>query len=135
MSVTGTTNETALATVSIPAGAMGLNGAIHVVTSWTMTNSANAKTVRARLGGVGGTAFMGVGFTATATFSDIRRIRNQNSASAQVGSAPASSTNAYGSSTSALPTGAIDTGSAQDLVLTGTLANTGETITLTSYEV
>jgi hypothetical protein len=134
-SVTGTTNETALATVTIPAGAMGLNGGVEIRTVWSVTNSANSKTPRIRLGGTSGTQFMAAVFTTTATISDIRSIRNRNSASSQVGSIGASAASSIGSSTVAVVTGSVDTSAAQDLVISGTLANSGETITLEMYEV
>src|SRR5213079_2421852 len=43
-SVTGTLTETVLATIAIPAGAMGVNGAIRVTALWSYTNSADTKT-------------------------------------------------------------------------------------------
>jgi hypothetical protein len=135
VSVTGTTNETALATVAIPAGAMGLNGGLHVYTTWSMTNSANAKTPRVRLGGIAGTAFMAVGFTTAATFTDFRRIRNRNSASSQVASAASASSAAFGATSTSVTTGAVDTSVSQDLVISGLLASAAETLTLESYEV
>lgn len=135
-SVTGTTNETALATVTIPAGAMGLNGAIEIRTVWMFTNSANTKTLRVRLGGIGGTVFLNVAPTTTASSTDTRRIRNRGSAASQVGSAPASQVpGLIGSSSSFITTGTVDTSAAQDLVISGALALGTETITLESYEV
>jgi hypothetical protein len=135
MSVTGTTNETALATVSIPAGSMGTSGGLHVYTTWTMTNSANSKTPRIRLGGIAGTAFMAVGFTTAASFADFRRIKNRGAANSQVAAAPAAASSPFGASSSAVTAGAVDTSAAQDLVISGQLTNTGETLTLESYEV
>jgi hypothetical protein len=49
------TNENILATITIPAGAMGLNGILRVYADYTVTNNANAKTLRVRLSGIGGT--------------------------------------------------------------------------------
>lgn len=132
---TGNTNETTLATVSIPAGAMGTNGGLLIFSSWTTTNSANNKTPRIRLGGIGGTAFMAATYTTVATFSDARRIRNRNSASSQVASTGAATAVPFGGTSSAITTGTIDTSTAQDLVLTAQLGLGSETITLESYEV
>lgn len=134
-SVTGTTNETVLATVAIPAGAMGTNGAIQICATWSITNSSNNKITRVRLGGIGGTAFVGVTLTTTVTFSDIRRVRNRNSASSQVASTSAATTVGAGVTTAAVTTGTVDTSVAQDLVFTGQLASAAETITLEMYEV
>jgi hypothetical protein len=135
MSHTGNTDETALATVSIPAGAMGLNGGLLIYSTWTTTNSGNNKTPRVRLGGIAGTAFVGPTITTTATFSDIRRIRNRNSASAQVASTGAATGLSTGTTTVAVTTGTVNTAVAQDLVFSAQLANGTETITLENYEV
>lgn len=134
-SVTGTATETALATITIPAGAMGLNGAVHIYTVWTITNSANSKTVRVRFGGAGGTAYAALAATTSTSISDLRRIRNRNSASSQVGAFNAGGSVGLGANGNALTTSAVDTSAAVDIVLSGQLANTGETITLESYEV
>lgn len=134
--LTGTTNETVLATVSVPAGAMGANGALHVITTWSFTGSTNAKTMRARLGGIGGTQHLGqsVSSATNVVLSDERRIRNRNSAASQVCSTNAGAT-AYGTTTAAVTTSTIDTSVGVDLVFTGQLALAGETITLETYEV
>jgi hypothetical protein len=55
--LTGSTVETALMTVHIPKGTMGASGRLRITTLWSMTNSANAKTVRVRFGGMSGTVF------------------------------------------------------------------------------
>lgn len=133
-SVTGTASETALATVTIPGGAMGLNGGVFVMSSWTVTNSANNKTLRVRFGGASGTAHMQQAVTAVASVSDARRIRNRNATNSQVSSFSISASG-FGTSSGALATSSVDTTQAVDIVFTGGLANTGETITLESYEV
>jgi hypothetical protein len=134
MSHTGNTNETALATVTIPAGAMGLNGGLHIYTSWTYTNSGNGKTLRVRFGGVSGTSYLSSAPTTTASLSDMRRIRNRNSASSQVGGS-ANVSNPLISQTTAIVTSSVDTSAAVDVVISGQLASAGETITLENYEV
>lgn len=131
---TGSTTENVLATIPIPAGAMGPNGLLRIRSLWSMTNSANSKTPRARLNGVSGTAYMAVVLTSVATWTSEITIANRNSASSQVGNAAATSA-VYGGTGVAVTTGSIDTASAVDLVLTGQLANAGETITLESYVV
>lgn len=134
VSVTGTTAETTLATVTIPAGAMGLNGGLLIYTTWGYTNSVNAKTPRVRLGGAAGTIYMALPQSTTASLHDLRRIRNRNSAASQVGAASATGGMSTASSGAAV-TSTVDTAAAVDLVLTGALALNTETITLESYEV
>lgn len=131
---TGNTDETTLATVAIPAGAMGLNGSLRVTTLWSYPNSGNSKTMRARLGGIGGAAFMSTGATTTASQHTIKVLSNRGVANSQVGPT-AGLTSGVGQSGAAVFTSSVDTAVAQDLVLTAQLASAGETITLESYTV
>jgi hypothetical protein len=135
MSHTGNTNETALATISIPGGAMGLNGGLLIYTTWTYTNSGNNKTLRVRFGGASGTQYLASTTTTTATLSDFRKIRNRNSASAQIGNTAGGAGSTFGTTASAVTTSSVDTTAAVDLVISAQLASAGETITLESYEV
>jgi len=132
--LTGDTTETALATVVIPAGAMGANGALRVTTHSSHTNNANSKVLRYKLGsaGIAGTAMAVITVTTTASQVQQRIIQNRNSASSQV-TAPLSATSPYGISTSALATAAVDTSAEQNLVITGDLADAADTFTLESY--
>ena len=136
MAVTGTVAETILATVSIPAGAMGTRGIIRVTSLWSYTNSANTKTLTWRFGaagaGIGGTTYMGTPVTTTALFHDIRMVRNIT-ASTQKGLSTGNPTGGFGTSSGALATSSVNTGNAAEIAFTATLTNTGETITLESY--
>lgn len=134
LSVTGTLAETVLATVTVPAGAMGINGGLHVHSAWSYTNSANNKQLRAKLGGLAGTSHASIPVSTTAGLADMRRVRNRGAANSQVGSAAAGAS-AFSLGGSGPTVSAIDTSVAQDVVFTGTLALVGETITLESYEV
>lgn len=113
--------EVLMATDTIPAGAMGLNGAVESRSTWSFPNNANSKTLRLRLGGIGGTQYLNTPQTTNVSLGDARRIRNRGAANAQVGSF-ASSSIGLGGSTGSLVTSALDMTSAQDLVLTGQLA-------------
>jgi hypothetical protein len=128
--VTGVTSETVLATITVPAGVMGPNGVLRITTQWSVTNSANAKTLRVRLGGASGTAFQSTGISTSATFRHQVEIHNRNSAQSQVGMSPSA---AWGGSGGAVVAGAVDMTSTQSIVLSGQLGNSGETITLESY--
>lgn len=133
VSHTGDTNETALATVPLPANAMGPNGVLFITAIWSYTNSANNKIMRTRLGGISGTVFGQTTATTSAVLREQREIHNRNSASSQVGFQLGSG--GWITSSSALATASIDTTSAQDIVLSALLANSGETITLEAYVV
>lgn len=126
------TNENTLATITVPAGAMGLNGIIRVFTLWTYTNSVNNKTLRVRFGGVSGTTYLSVGPTTTAAFSTLTIIGNRNSASSQVGVADAAA-NVFSATTDAVTTSSVDTSAATTIVITGQKASAGEVITLEQY--
>lgn len=131
---TGNTSETALATITVPAGAMGPNGLLRVTTQWSYTNSANNKTLRVRFGGASGTGYLGNNVTTTNAFRDQRLIANRNAANAQVGQSTGVLTSGgWGTSTSTPVTSSVDTSAAADLVISGQLANAGETVTLESY--
>lgn len=130
-SVTGTTTETTLASVSVPAGAMGPNGVLRVTSLWKYPNSANNKTLKVQMGGVN---FVNVVPTTTNSFQAITTIANRNAANSQVSpSSSAAADGAMGTEGANPTTGAVDTAAAQTLTFKATLANTGETITLESY--
>jgi len=130
-SVTGTVSETTLATIAVPAGAMGLNGAIQIISRWTFNNTANNKTLRVKFAG---TDFLGYSATNSATGEILTIIQNRGVANSQIGDRLAVS-GALGTTTANWVTSAIDTTVSQNITLTATLANTGETITLESYQV
>ncbi len=125
---TGDTTETTLATVTIPAGAMGANGCIRVSSLWSATSSANTKTYRVYFGGTGGTKFLDLTETTTPAVRHRTEICNRNATNSQIGFSEnsASGSGAAGSDR----TSAIDTTASVTVVFRGTLTNTGETITL-----
>jgi hypothetical protein len=133
-SVTGTTSETTLATCTVPGGAMGRNGGVEIRTVWSYTNSANAKTLRIRFGGAAGTQYMSIAPTTTNALSDVRRIRNRNSASSQVGS-QAFGSSSFGTGSSAPVTSSLDTSGPVDIVASCQLALSTETCSLEAVEV
>lgn len=130
-SVTGTVSETTLATIAIPAGTMGLNGALRITSIWSYTNSANNKTVRARFSGqaLGSTVM-----TTTATASILWEAINRGALNSQVTNGAGAGAGLVASG-NAVVTMTVDTSITQNLILTATLANTGETITLEGYTV
>lgn len=138
MSVTGTTSETVLATISLPANIMGPNGILRVTSLWQVTNSANNKILTWRLGasgnGIAGDIFGQTTQTTVAAMRMQQQVQNRNSVSSQV-ALSGIGTGGWGTTTAGIATATRDTSVALDLVFTGTLANTGETITLHSYTV
>lgn len=131
-SVTGTLSEAALATITIKPAMMGSNGQLRITVLFSNNNNANAKNARVRFGGISGTVYLDASNTTNISLQWIVQVRNRNAANSQIGFV---STAAFGNSAAANVTGAIDTSSSQDLVITGQLANTGDTLTLESYSV
>lgn len=127
-SVTGTTSETTLATITIPGGAMGANGRVEVMALFSYTNSANNKTLRVKFGG---TTMANAVPTTSASYAASATIANRNSVSSQV----ANGSLAPGATGAAVAAATADTTADVVLTITGQLANAGETITLESYSV
>lgn len=126
------TTEDVLATITVQANAMGANGAISIFNSWSYTNSANAKTMRIRFSGAGGTQVLAFGATTTTMYSDIHVIANQNATNVQAfhdrGSASGLST-----TTGTNNAASIDTTAATTIVISGQKALNSETMTLLTY--
>ena len=126
---TGDTNHTVLATVVIPAGAMGANGCLRITATFSNNNNGNNKTQRVQLNS---TTIVGGFNNTTNVFSHhVALLSNRNSQSSQVRAFDTPSS--FGNSANALATTAIDTSVAQNLTFTGQLANSGDTITLERY--
>lgn len=129
-SVTGTTTETTLATITIPGGMMGANGKLRVSALFSMTNNANNKTPRIRLGG---SETLAAPFASASAISLARTIANRGATNSQL-SEPGTSTG-FGTAGSAVVTTAVDTSVDQSLTITGQLAVGTDTLTLEGYTV
>ena len=111
--LTGTTAETTLLTITIPADLMGKIGRLNLLSFFALTNNANNKTLRAKIGAntlnvAGAASLAATGFNFW--------LLNLNSATAQ--------RNNYSTSF------AIDTTVSMDLIITGQLANAADSMTL-----
>jgi len=111
--LTGTTAETTLLTITIPAALMGLIGRLNILSFFALTNNANNKTLRAKIG-ANTVAVQGAASMAATGFNFW--LLNLNSAAAQR------------NNSSALF--AIDTTESIDLRITGQLANAADSMTL-----
>ena len=111
--LTGTTAQTMLLTITIPAALMGLIGRLNMLSFFALTNNANNKTLRAA---IGGQQFAVQGAASMAATGFNFWLLNLNSATAQR------------NNSSALF--AIDTTASMDLVITGQLANAADSMTL-----
>ena len=111
--LTGTTAETTLLTITIPADLMGKKGRLNLLSFFALTNNANNKTLRAKIGAntlnvAGAASLAATGFNFW--------LLNLNSATAQRNNSSASF--------------AIDTTVSMDLIITGQLANAADSMTL-----
>jgi hypothetical protein len=128
---TGDTNETTLASITLPANTLGLNGRLRIIADFSHTGSAGTFTPKTKFGGTGIlTASYGSGVASVRHCVDIV---NRNSASSQFVHADAvSSAAAWSVSNTTL---AIDTTADATILLTGTLGNSGDTVTLEAYQI
>jgi len=129
---TGNTSETTLATITVPAGAMGPNGILRITTLWSLTNNANNKTCRVRFSGASGTQFVAAVLPSAQSAQNICIIRNRNSASSQVGHT-SGTFNSYNFNTGAITTASVDTSVATTIVISVQLASGTDTASLESY--
>ena len=130
VALTGSTSETTLATIAIPANSMGANGRLRITTFWSTSGVAGTKTARVRFGG---TAFVAAGVTTT-YWQNMAIIRNANNVAVQKSFATIS-TSSFDLANGTAGSGAINTAAAQNITLTGQLSNAGDTLTLEAYEV
>lgn len=113
------TNENILATVTIPAGMMGANGAVRIWSKWLWTSSANAKTLRVRFNGAAGTQYLNIAPTTNVSVFDLRLIFNKAATNSQKSHNAAAGATAFAQSALDATTSAVDTTVAVDIVFTG----------------
>jgi hypothetical protein len=123
-----TTADT-LATINLPP--LSANAIVRVTSIWTVTNSANSKTLAVKFSGSGGTNYFAQSFTTVATVVDVRIFGNRGATNSQVGSPSANAV--PGSYSSSVVTSSVDTTAATSIVFTGQKALGSETITLEGY--
>jgi hypothetical protein len=126
------TNENTLATITVPANTLGANGGLRILTQWSMTSSANNKTIRVRYSGAAGSQF-GLVIATTRTGQNlVTHIVNANATNSQKGGS-------YGTDSSGQAlnnqnvTASADTTASTTIVITGQKATAGETLSLEGY--
>ena len=123
--VTGTTAETTLVTITIPAGLIGSNGKVKLYPLWSTTNNANTKILRVKFP-------LGAVYTAYASntvhVSGLVIIRNLGSESVQRVSSGMLA--GLGGTTSSIAQTTVNTSAATTITITGQLAVGTDTMTL-----
>lgn len=129
-SVGQATTESTLATLNIPAGALGANDGLQLDLIWSCTNTAAAKRIRARFGG---TVLFNLDLTTHLVFRQSVKLRNRNSQSSQV-SQGNSSTNFGPVGSVGVQTFTVDFATAQALTITGQFPVTGSSANTLTLE-
>lgn len=125
----GNTTNTVLATVPVKGRSMGPHGGLRIVSLWSHTGSANAKTFRTYLNlSVMGSYTTSAGAKSTRLVTEIW---NRGSVASQVGNAALHG--GWGDDTAPLQTASVNTDADTTIELRGQLADAGETITLEGY--
>jgi hypothetical protein len=128
VTLTNTTFETELASITIKGGLMGANGKLKIWPLVSMTNNANAKTVRVKMDG---NVFYGNTRTNEAQLQFLSIVRNTNSQSVQKISSGI--TAGLGVSTGAVASLTVDTSADFTINITGQLAVGADTLTLEGF--
>ena len=130
------TSENVLATISVTNGIMTGAGCIRWDVVLSTDNNANAKTLRIRLGGIGGSVLFTRSITSTTGNTLLGRTCNRNSASSQYTWLVTGSTHGGGVFASGAPTvTSVDTTSTQSLVITMQKATGADAVALEAYSV
>lgn len=127
-SLTGTTAETTLATIPIKGGVLGVNGKLRFYILGTVTNNANAKTFRLKHAS---TPLWQVSHTTAVGITSQILFLNKNSESSQVTSL-FNSAILSGSAATVVTPSSIDTSADFSLTVTGQLANSADSISVTA---
>lgn len=108
---------------------------LRILTTWSYPNSANLKSMRVRLGGIGGSELVLLNrTTGEVAVNHWMFVSNRGSQSSQV-MHNYEVTAQFGTTGLAPTTTAVNTAVAQDIVITAQCASAAETITLQRYHV
>jgi len=131
---TGTTAETVIAQAVIPGGLIGRNGRVKIEALWNYSNNANAKTLKAKFGGV---TVAQLGATTTNSTRWSVSVCNAGSEDEQVMPSPGVNiaTTDGGSTATDNTSGAVDTSADVVVSLTVALASAADTVRLQAWGV
>ena len=128
VSLTLTTLETTLATIPIKGGVLGANGKLRFYILGTVTNNANSKSFRLKHAA---TTLWQVAYTTAVGITSQILFLNKNSESSQV-TALFNTSILSGSASTVVTPSAIDTSADFSLTITGQLANSADSISVTA---
>lgn len=133
VSVPADTTEDILATITLPANALGANGFIRFRALFGLTNDANAKTFRLRIGGIGGTVISTFNFANQDAVLVQGELHAVNATNSQLTNSTAQLTSGTFATPSYNAVSAIDTTAATTFVITGQKASAGNTMRMDGY--
>lgn len=128
VTLTNTTLETELATMTVKGGLMGAKGKLKIWPLLSMTNNANGKTIKLKMNG---NVFYGNTRIFEAQLQFLSIVRNTNSQSVQKISSGI--TAGLGVSTGAVASLTVNTSADFTISITGQLANNNDTLTLEGF--
>lgn len=132
VSLTGTTTETVLVTVPIPAGAMGINGSLRITALWSNDGTAiYNKFLRVYLGGQ---LLFNVGNSVNTLTQSLIIIRNRGVFNSQISFNGGNATG-LGAILAGSSTATADMSAAQNLQIRGALSNDAASLQLEGYTV
>lgn len=117
--VGGTLNEVILASYVLPGNYLSANGSLAIETEWLTQNTAAAKTVRVRLGGIGGVAYLSSSLSNNVTAHALTTIW---AAGAHQQYGFPSSLSPWGANSGGEYSSSVDTTQDQTIVITGQIA-------------
>lgn len=129
---TGDLVDTTLKTIAVAGNLLGINGGLRITVVWSRNSSGTASvTINTKFGG---TLWNTQSPTTTALSARSQtQLQNRGAANSQVGTGTAQVN--WGTNTAAIVTAAIDTTTSQNILLTGQLSNTGDSVCVESYTV
>lgn len=127
------TTEDILATITVPANAVGANGAIRFTFNCTFTNNGNVKTLRMRYSGIGGTLIVSQAVTNKGSITVSGMMMNANATGAQSWNYVGVDNGGGILAASPSSASAIDTTAATTIVITGQKATAGDAFTIVNY--
>lgn len=125
------TSENVLASIVVPATTLKANGVIRITTAWTCDNNANAKTIRVRFGGIGGTVVMEGSVANVSQARTVTEIANRNATNSQIGTSQGATSAPAVFFWLAAPS--QDTTADVAIVITGQKGTAGDALTLESH--
>ena len=130
VSLSGTTAETTMLTIPVKGGLIGANGVLAIQPLWNATNSANAKTLRIKLGATTCYSYGTANLLHQDAYINVRNIGSESSQKTTSGmpGGTGGTVNNYNSTST-------DTSVDFNIVVTGQLANiaTGDTMAIQAF--